>query len=234
MDKNEGLKKQNPNDIIALNISNDTGGNIYLQRKFLQMASILNILDLKGMKDSDHMPMLSVPFLDWLNAYDFSEYTLVEFGSGYSTNYFATRFKNVISFETNQEWFNEIGKIKLPNVDLRMMSIGDAVFGNYDIAIDDKTIVLVDSEGGIRDRIVTSLLEKHSPSIIFLDNSEWFPNSCQEIQDNGYMEIPFWGIRFEEYYDKCTSVFIKNNSTIPRTRYHHYTKGAFIFDDDSI
>ena len=99
MSKIEGLNKQTQNDIIALNINNDTRGNIYLQRKFLQMASILNILDLKGMQDSDHMPLLSVPFLDWLNAYDFSDYTLIEFGSGHSTNYFATRFKNVISFE---------------------------------------------------------------------------------------------------------------------------------------
>jgi hypothetical protein len=229
MSKNDRLNKKSQEDIIALNIDNDGRGNIYLQRKFLQMASILNILDLKGMQDSENMPLLSIPFLDWLNAYDFSDYTLIEFGSGYSTNYFATRFKNVISFETNQEWFDEINEVKLSNVDLRMISIDDAVCGNYDINIDDKTIVLVDGEVP-RDKLVTSFLEKHSPSIMFLDNSEWFAETCQKIQDEGYMEIPFWGIRFEEYYDKCTSIFIKNGIVLPRTRYHHYTRGAFILN----
>jgi hypothetical protein len=196
------------------------------------LASILNILDLKGMKDSDNMPMLSIPFIDWLNAYDFSDYTLVEFGSGYSTNYFATRFKNVVSFETRPEWFDEINKVKLSNVDLRMSSIEDIACGNYDIDADDKTIFLIDGDAP-RDRLAKSLLEKYSPSIMFLDNSEWHSSVCQKIQDHGYTEIPFWGIRFEDYFDKCTSVFIKNNTIFPKTKNHHYTTGAFIFNADN-
>jgi hypothetical protein len=232
MEKNKALKKETPNDIITLNV-NKTNGNIYIQKKFLQLASILNILDLKGMQDSDNMPMLSIPFLDWLNAYDFSDYTLVEFGSGYSTNYFATRFKNVISFETRPEWFDEVSKFKPSNVDLRMISIEDITCGNYDIDADDKTIFLIDGDGP-RHIITKLILEKYSPSIMFLDNSEWHSLTCQTIQDHGYMEIPFWGIRFEEYFDKCTSVFIKNNTMLPRTKIHHYTKGAYIFNNDNV
>jgi hypothetical protein len=233
MEKNEALKKENPNEIIELIMDPSTNTSIYIQKKFLQLASILNILDLKGMKDSENMPMLSIPFIDWLNAYDFSDYTLVEFGSGYSTNYFATIFKNVISFETRPEWFDEINKIKLSNVDLRMSSIEDIACGNYDIDADDKTIFLIDGDAP-RDRLAKSLLEKYSPSIMFLDNSEWHSSVCQEIQDNGYMEIPFWGIRFEDYFDKCTSIFIKNNIMLPKTKIHHYTKGAFIFNNDNL
>jgi hypothetical protein len=232
MEKNEALNKENPNDIIALSLDPSTNTNIYIQKKFLQLASILNILDLKGMKDSDNMPMLSIPFIDWLNAYDFSDYTLVEFGSGYSTNYFATRFKNVVSFETRPEWFDEINKVKLSNVDLRMSSIEDIACGNYDIDADDKTIFLIDGDAP-RDRLAKSLLEKYSPSIMFLDNSEWHSSVCQKIQDHGYTEIPFWGIRFEDYFDKCTSVFIKNNTIFPKTKNHHYTTGAFIFNADN-
>jgi hypothetical protein len=160
MEKNKALKKETPNDIITLNV-NKTNGNIYIQKKFLQLASILNILDLKGMQDSDNMPMLSIPFLDWLNAYDFSDYTLVEFGSGYSTNYFATRFKNVISFETRPEWFDEVSKFKPSNVDLRMISIEDITCGNYDIDADDKTIFLIDGDGP-RHIITKLILEKYS------------------------------------------------------------------------
>ena len=56
----------NKNEILSLTINNNTDKYLLINKKHLQVASILNILDLKGMNNPDNFPMLSLPFLDWI------------------------------------------------------------------------------------------------------------------------------------------------------------------------
>lgn len=222
----------NKNEVLSLTINNNTDNYLLINKKHLQVASILNILDLKGMNNPDNFPMLSLPFLDWINTYDFSKYKLIEFGSGSSTNYFADRFLSVLSFETNEEWFNKISKNIKTNVDYRFISKKDAIHANYNIDIDNNTFVLIDIDLD-RTSFIKSFLIKHNPNILIIDNAEWYPDTCQRIQDIGYSEIPFWGIRFEDYCDKKTSVFIKHGFNLPKTKYKHYTEGSFVFSKEN-
>lgn len=224
-------KAWNPNDISTLFFNRDSDAHLLVKNKYLQIASILNILDAKGMNQRDEIPILSIPFLDWLNTYDFSDYKMIEFGSGGSTNYFADRFLSVVSFETNEEWYNHVSKTVKTNVDYRLLSQKDAMSGNYDISIDEKTVVIVDIAGD-RTSFMKSFFDKNKPYMLFFDNAEWYPDTCQDIQNLGYSEIPFWGIRFDEYYDKKTSVFIKHGYVIPKTKYKHFTEGAFVFSKE--
>jgi hypothetical protein len=205
--------------------------NINMEKRFLQMASILNTLEHKGMNNIDNMPMLSIPFLDWLNSYDFSNHFMVEFGSGNSTNYFADRFKKVLSYETDQSWFDKISSSAKENVECRLISKEDILSGNYDIFSEDNLVVFMDMNIN-RKNAMETLLKQHAPDMIILDNSEWDPNNCKIIQDKGYMQIPFWGIRFEEYYDKCTFVFLKQGYRLPYTNHKYFVPGAYVVNSD--
>jgi len=223
----------NPKDYLKISVNKNPDIDLSINVKSLQIASILNTLDLKGMNRQDEMPMLSIPFLDWINCYDFSEYNIVEFGSGNSTNYFADRFKSVISFETNKQWFNVLSPTIKENVDYRLISKKDALNGKYEIPANDKTVVLIDIDVN-RTVFTKNFFEKYKLPIVFIDNSDWFPDTAQYIQDCGYIEIPFWGIRFEDFYDKNTSVFIKHGFLFPKTKYQHSTKGAIITNLDKV
>ncbi len=196
------------------------------EQKFLKIGSILTTLELKGMWSSDIYPMLSIPFIDWFNSYDFSDWDMIELGAGNSTIYFPSKTKTYVSLETSSKYYDYLLPMTEGVVDLRLLTIEDLENGNYSIDINEKTMVLVDNDGN-RLKTTKSLISKGKPNIIFTDNSEWFPNLCNFLHESGYSEIPFWGIRYEQYQDKCTSVFIKDGFKLPRKKYDYFVPGAF-------
>jgi hypothetical protein len=188
--------------------------------------SILNSVRLKGMWSGEKQPLVSLPFLDFIKSYNFSDWNILEFGSGYSTYYFSKIFKKVTSIETDIDFYNSmINDFTDTNVDLYYVEIKDLEDGNYKVNIDNKTIVFIDS-GGNRLKTSKSLISKVKPNIIIVDNAEWFPNQCKFLYQSGYSEIPFWGIRFEENIDKSTSLFIKDGFKMIEKDYSYFTPGA--------
>lgn len=200
--------------------------------KRVKEATILEILNLKGIHDIEH-PQLSIPFIDWFCSYDFSDFNFIEFGSGFSTNFFAAKVKNLTTFETDPEYNNYIIQTKLDNVSLIFKPKEDIENGVFDITIDDKTILFLDSSTN-RYLTIQHILKFGKPNILILDNSEWFLNTSKYIYDNGYSEIPFWGIRptNDEHIDKCVSVFIKNGYQLPPKNQNFFPFGTYKLDHE--
>jgi hypothetical protein len=198
--------------------------NLPIPGEYLKIASILHSMSLKGVWSNDAYPMVSLPFLDWFNSYKFSDWDMIEFGAGDSTIYFSSKTKNYTSIESDIIYY-DIVMSKVKNVSMQLVTLEDIENGNYDIAIGEKTIVFIDSNGN-RLKTTKSLISKGKPNIIFFDNSEWYPNSCEFLYESGYTEIPFWGIRFEEHQDKCTSVFIKDGFKLPKRNYKYLNPGS--------
>lgn len=200
---------------------------------------IISTLREKGV-GKNKMPMLTVPFLDWISSYNWSDYVCIEFGSGLSTNYLADLFKNIESIDTEYEWYEKTNNNKKNNVSCYHISREDIEHGNYSVDIIDKCVVVIDSN---THRFLTTkvLLTKISPDIIVFDNIEWYPNASKYLISIGYNEIPFWGIKteIEEELDpsmdvlmeKCTSVFIKNTAKLPDRNYNFFSKGSHIMNN---
>ena len=199
--------------------------NVSIHEHFMKIASILNSMNLKGMWSNDTYPMVSLPFLDWFNSYEFSDWDMIELGAGNSTIYFSSKTKSYTSIENNFVYYTDIMS-KVKDVSMQLVTLEDIENGNYNITITDKTIIFIDSNGN-RLKTTKSLISKGKPNIIFVDNSEWFPNQCEFLYESGYIEIPFWGIRFEEHHDKCTSVFIKDGFKLPKKNYKYFNPGSF-------
>jgi hypothetical protein len=198
--------------------------NVSIPEHFIKIASILNSMSLKGMWSNDTYPMVSLPFLDWFNSYEFSDWDMIELGAGNSTIYFSSKTKSYTSIENDIVYYTDtMSKVK--NVNMQLVTLEDIENGNYNIIIGEKTIVFIDSNGN-RLKTTKSLISKGKPNIIFVDNSEWFPNQCEFLYESGYIEIPFWGIRFEEHQDKCTSVFIKDGFKLPKKNYKYFNPGS--------
>ena len=200
-----------------------TDTNITLDYDYFKIASIMTIIKAKGLHQSK--PMLSLPFLDWFESYDFSAFNLIEFGSGNSTNYFAEKVKNVISFETDLYYFNSLKPNLLNNVDYKFIESDDLTTKQLDIVIDEKTIIFVDCAAN-RFLTTKNIFKLKLPNIFILDNSERYKNTCKYIYSKGYTEIPFWGIRLEEPEEACTSVFIKNTFNMIEKNYEYFSVGS--------
>jgi hypothetical protein len=190
--------------------------------KYAKIAITLENLEKKGIFDP-LFPMLSIPFLDWFESYNWSNYSLLEFGSGNSSNYFGKRLKSVVSFETDKNFYDNLMENKEPNISPMLISRQDIEFGKYDVEPVD--IVLMDSNTN-RNLSTRSCLVKFKPDIYILDNSEWYPETCKYLYKNGYHEIPFWGIRGEDPDEKCTSVFLKDGYRLPEKNYLFYAIGS--------
>jgi hypothetical protein len=200
-----------------------TTGGIILDYDYFKIASIMTILRAKGLYQNK--PMLSLPFLDWFESYDFSDFNLIEFGSGNSTNYFADKVETVVSFETDINFYNNFKSALSENVDYRFIQKYDLENKTPDIEINDKTIVFIDSASN-RFLLTKNILKTESPNILILDNSNEYKNTCKFLYDNGYLEIPLWGLRFMEVEEACTSVFIKNNFNMIEKNYNYFSPGS--------
>jgi hypothetical protein len=121
------------------------------------------------------IPCLSKPFVDWLSTKDLSSKTMVEFGAGKSTIYFSKKFKNVFSFEHDQEWINFVNEKELKNVHMLKMREDFYMYRNYKNFIKNSDYILIDNNPNIISRgfIASMCCEAcYTKANIILDNSE--------------------------------------------------------------
>jgi len=179
-----------------------------------QLRGFFDSADLgQPIKDSQPFPLLTYSFMDFIESHDTSDFSLIEFGSGNSTLYFEKKFKNLISFETNKEWYEKI-KRQLIKTKYQLIESVDLEDGKFEININpEKTFVLIDAACN-RYKITDCLLKKIKPNFIILDNSEWYRNTAKLIIKESYFEVPFWGYKNTEHWESCTSLFINLNNIL--------------------
>ena len=156
---------------------------------------------------SNPMPLLTNSFLSWFETQSWNNKNLLELGSGSSTLYFAKYFKYLTSIETNHDWYHkllpEIKKsVNLKKKDLILSSLEDEKINAFDV-------VLIDAAEN-RARIARYLAINKFEGIIFFDNAEKYRNSIRILEEAGFSEIPFFGIKPTQDWVSCTSVLIRD------------------------
>lgn len=73
----------------------------------------------QSVKDGEFVPWITYPALSYLEKLDFTEKSVVEFGSGASTFWFAARCQNFKSFEFDNSYFRLLTEI--PTLDSRIL-----------------------------------------------------------------------------------------------------------------
>ena len=155
---------------------------------------------------SEHIPLLTSSFLDWFETQKWNSLSLLELGAGGSTLYFSKFFKQVTSYETNQSWFDKLLLKKPSNVNLiKVDSIFNALQENNKKNIHCFDAILIDA-GENRAKLARWLVNEGYRGIIFFDNSEWYRKSIEMFLKEGFVEIPFFGLKPVEDWVSCTSI----------------------------
>ena len=176
------------------------GLSVLHERGLVRDANALNV--------DDCLPLLTWPFLDFLDSLDLSQQTVLELGAGNSTLWLQRRFLRVRSFETNPEWQAALSTRVAGNVELCL--VGQEALEAADIDYRDESFVLVDFAGK-RTRFLKHFLARcaeRRPSAIVLDNADWYRNGADVLAGHGYREIPFHGFKSGQSFVSCTSLFI--------------------------
>ena len=172
---------------------------------------------------SKHQPLLTCPFLDFINTLDLKNIILHELGAGSSTIWFSNKFKNIESYETNQDWYEKLKPLIKSNVSLKLTKLESI----YECKIQFKSNdwLLIDFAGK-RTKFIQELVKLSDdliPAQIILDNPEWYRNGARMLIERGYSEIPFFGFKSGQSIIACTSLFIlKNHFKLKTLTEFHY------------
>ena len=141
--------------------------------------------------------------------------SVFEYGSGYSTLFYARRVRNVISVEYDQAWIASIGPRLPPNASV--LFVPDDVDGDYCRAIarsgDSFDVVVVD--GKDRENCVKQSMQAlSSRGVIVLDDSQraGYAPAISYAQDNGYLTVDFEGLKpTESSWFRSTILYRREN-----------------------
>lgn len=154
-------------------------------------------------------PLLTWPFLDFIEHLELGAQSLIELGAGYSTLWFAKRFGKVRSFETNPEWHAAVSRNIPSNVELSLVELSTLERGQLDYR--GEPWLLVDFAGkrtAFLQHFLTRVTNDERLIAIVLDNADWYRNGAELIRQQGYLELPFYGFKSGQAWLSCTSLFI--------------------------
>ena len=159
--------------------------------------------------DFEPIPLLTRSFLDWFETQKWNSSKLLELGAGSSTLYFSKFFNQISSYETNENWYKQLAARIPENVKLQKVdNISKSINAIKSKELSQYRAILLDA-GENRANLARCLVEKSYQGIIFFDNSEWYRKSIQILVANGFIEIPFFGLKPIEDWVSCTSVIAK-------------------------
>jgi hypothetical protein len=153
-----------------------------------------------------YVPWFTYPAVELLKSWDLSDKSVLEYGAGYSTLFWASRTRQVLSIEHNEEWHKKIARLVPSNVDLQLRTLDQypEVEGSFDIIVND---------GYARERTryrcaKASLPHLNSGGFIILDNSDWLPATCFYLREKGLIQMDFSGFVAGNPHTQTTSFFL--------------------------
>ncbi len=155
--------------------------------------------------DGEQIPWFTYPSIEYLDQLDLSEKVMLEWGAGNSSIYFSKRVKEIVSIESDREWYEKIREDAIANQEL--------YFAVEDYATKPNTlnrkfdIILID--GIKREECAQQVMGLiNNKGLIILDNSDRYPDIASYFRDNGYIQVDFHGFGPINNYTWTTSVFL--------------------------
>jgi hypothetical protein len=178
-------------------------------------------------KEGHYVPWFTFPAIEAIKNWDLSNKRVFEYGSGYSTLFWAAHAKEVTSIEHHPGWHEKISKLAPGNANILLAAISQPAdeyhptsqtreqFRQYAEAIRDYGIfdvIVIDGYAKSRVRYQcaqSSLPQLAENGLMILDNSDWLPATASYLRQAGLIEIDLSGpVPGNDYY-QTTSFFLR-------------------------
>ena len=168
-------------------------------------------------RDNNPIPWYTYPAIEYLSQFDYSNKTVFEFGCAYSSLFWATRAKKVISIEDNPKWFEKWQQeFNEPNLDIKWRDEGK-IYENAIFEENQKYDVIV-IDGKRRFECAKAAIEKLADGgMIILDDSDRvntsdeYKKAIKELQSADLLQVDFYGFCPMNVYTKATTIFFKRD-----------------------
>lgn len=153
------------------------------------------------------LPHYTYSAIHYLDALDWGDRDIFEFGAGFSTLWWARRARTVTSTENNPQWHAELLPRVPENAKVILETAADPASvihrfpGPYDA-------IVVDCAGNRYDAAQAAIRYLRPGGVIVLDNTEWYPKTTQSLRSADLIQIDFSGFKPSKSYASVTSLFI--------------------------
>ena len=154
--------------------------------KYIFLSGIDKILE-NFNSDLRVLPIINYSAIKFFSKYLNKEMSLLEYGSGKSTKWYAEKVKTIVSVEDNKEWYlkvkNYLTKFKINNVKQVFAKNPEEYlkcYEKYNLKISDFNVIIID--GSYRNKCAEMIIEEENlkNTVIYLDDSD----KCWSIDPN--------------------------------------------------
>ena len=185
-------------------------------------------------KDGNFVPWFTYPAIEYIKQLDLSDKRVLEYGSGFSTMFWAKRTKSVVSIEDDKAWYEKL-KPQLPanvnyihvNNEQEYVGAVAKLEGQFDIIINDGIYRLSCAKAS-RPKLADG-------GIVILDNSDWCAQACAYYRDSDLIEVDMAGFTPLNAYPMTTSFFFSRSVKLKPAHDHQpvlAVGGQHISEDD--
>lgn len=168
-------------------------------------------------KDFNPIPWFTYPSIDFLAPRLNKSIKMLEFGSGNSTIYFASKVSKVYSVEHNKIWFDIVSKSRPANAEI-LLSESDGVDDYISLIekLDLKFDIIVIDGLHRNECMISSINLLSQNAVVILDDSERdeYQKGIGFLLSKDFRKLDFWGIAPTVLFKKCTSIFYKSNNSL--------------------
>ncbi len=173
------------------------------------------------------LPWLTYPAIDFLDSLDYSGRTVLEFGSGYSTLWWAERADSVVALEADQRWLDSMASSMPANATVMALPTDPADKYHRTVDVDSFLaehlgerrfdVIVID---GV-DRVGTAraaLKYLTDDGFVVADNSDshMLTDGTMPILDvyrsAGFRRVDFYGLGPSILFPQCTSIAFRDGS----------------------
>jgi len=163
----------------------------------------------------EYIPQFSYPFLEILKQRINKKMSVLEFGIGFSSIYFAKHCKNITIVEHDPIWAKKIGDLLTENSNILLEENLDNYLGPLKGDTFKYDIIVIDGIGDLRNMCTEVSLEKVSDKgVIIFDDTERaeYKEAMEKIVAKGFKRLDFWGIAPGAFNNRCTSIFYREDN----------------------
>ncbi len=157
------------------------------------------------------IPWYTYPAIEFIEPRIRPDFRVFEYGSGWSTLWWAERTQEVFAVEHDSAWFEQVRGQVPANVRLALQQEPDKYVDQLNACGGDFDVVVVDGENRNECARAAAARTKRSGAIVF-DNSDRaaFAEGVRFLDEQGWMRLDFWGLVPCYPYRNCTSIFLRD------------------------
>ena len=170
-------------------------------------------------RDGEPLPWYTYSIIDFLKYRNFDSKSILEFGGGQSTLFWAKRASRVVTLEGDKSWYLKIKKEMPYNVHLHYVSMENKFINVAQVnsvlqSEDRQTYDVIVIDGLYRDEMIKIALRLMAEDgIIICDNSEGY-GFYDGFKETSLKRVDFFGNAPGVVLPHCTSIFFKSSSFV--------------------